>query len=278
MAGNPYGKDAFKYGSDDNIAMRDLAASRAERAARSAPSPRPAPIYNPPSIPSAYPQVQQSSTVRGSSGRGGFLASLAKLIVAGVIFLAVVGYFESKPSGSAPSATPREPYPAQVDDATQAAPQAQSEQTDEPSPPSQPVNDGQADPAAPATAPRADSQAETPTDDPIGQGGFITPPQSQSIDSLLCVPLSLVNSFSWDNPPQDGEISAFKNYVFHYIHTVAKDNMRFKIRDDAYGRFDQGWRASTAYAPPPETLVQSEQEGQACSETDQAYQLTIHAR
>jgi hypothetical protein len=89
--------------------------------------------------------------------------------------------------------------------------------------------------------------------------------------------LDLVHN-SWDSPSPDGEIAAFKKYVFHYMRISAKDAMRFKVGDDAYKRFDLGWQSSTRYTPLPETLVQIEPEGQACPETDQAYELTVHVR
>ena len=243
--GDPYGKDAFKYGTADNAAMRRMQ----ERDRAFAPKPRKPDIVGPSPSPVNY----GGTNVGVSSGRGGgLLAGLAKLFVIGVIILALGGYFGSHQSGQArrpsPSETaPRASYPAQpsyTSPPSYAMPQGEppgnagANATD-------PQKGSDISTAAPAPPPvpaqtnqtPAPSTSTMPQDDPIGPGGFITPHETEMVrkEVQVCVPINLLEH-QWDSPPPGEKMEAFKSTARETIRDKARsihidDNTQFRVND-----------------------------------------------
>jgi hypothetical protein len=89
-------------------------------------------------------------------------------------------------------------------------------------------------PAAPSPAP-----AGPPADDPIGDGGFITPPTS--FDALMCFPEDLARKSSWK---PGGKMAAFQDMAASYITSVAKPGWQYWISEAQYERFDPTTNAS----------------------------------
>jgi hypothetical protein len=134
MGGNPYGKDVFKYGTDDWAARRDLDASRAAKVAApksvSTPFANSSTPYSPKVVNYGLPPA------RSSGGGGGMIVGLAKLFVVGFVLLAIVGYFGSQsnsgqrhvPVGEdltvreSPPPPPVETTPVETSNSTAAAP------------------------------------------------------------------------------------------------------------------------------------------------------------
>jgi hypothetical protein len=58
-------------------------------------------------------------------------------------------------------------------------------------------------------------QPAPPADDPIGGGGFITPPSS--FKAMLCVPRNLVEQDAWATPKSGSKMDAFKRVVWTYV-------------------------------------------------------------
>jgi hypothetical protein len=104
MGGNPYGKDVFKYGTEDWHARKMLDESRAKKLA---PPPRvSSPFPGPTASTPANIVNHHRQTGPGTSAGGGVgvIAGLAKLVVLGIGVLAVIGYFgSSSTSASRPS-------------------------------------------------------------------------------------------------------------------------------------------------------------------------------
>jgi hypothetical protein len=120
--GDPYGKDVFKYGSDDWQARRQMEEWKAERHP---------PVSNSDwssSSPSQYNPGTYSSGGRGSS------LGLGKLLLFGVIGLALMGYFSSESDKGSSSRqddfrAQREAYQARSTETTTPAPAPQSYST-----------------------------------------------------------------------------------------------------------------------------------------------------
>jgi hypothetical protein len=109
----------------------------------------------------------------------------------------------------------------------------------------------QADLAA-ATPPPA--PAGPPADDPIGAGGFITPPDQR--DVVLCVQAGLIQleHDSWNMPVIGGKMVTFQSFIGPYILSVAKPGWLYGIGDQAYARFNPAATADPAsfvFAIPP---------------------------
>jgi hypothetical protein len=97
-------------------------------------------------------------------------------------------------------------------------------------------NSSAARPAAPQPAPAPAPQASAtprapnparppapalPVDDPIGEGGFITPPTAAAVaPALICVPPSLVSQ-TWGHPAHGSKMDYFEGAVGRYVLSVA---------------------------------------------------------
>lgn len=278
--GNPYGKDAFKYGSEDNLALRNLKAARAERAKLAAPTPRRDPIppprvpfnpgYNPKSSSTGDPNRERTR----ATGGGGLLA-LGKLIVLGFVALAVIGYLNSKPSGSSSSTTPGNASPSRQADVPPSLPPARQDLPSETSTPDLSSTAAQVAEPAPVTSSMTDSSTSAPADDPIGVGGFISP-ASTAVDVNVCVPSELVDSHSWDSPASDSAMAAFKSYIASVIRQLGDGNSQYQIADDAFDRFEQGQQSPNPYSPAPSNLVRTIPLGQPCPATNYTYTIQVH--
>jgi len=117
----------------------------------------------------------------------------------------------------------------------------------------------------PAPAPRPAAPFD---DDPIGQGGFITPPDKPV---QLCVPADLVAS--WENPSADPEMEAFRLLLAHYVLDQGKAGEIFRVRNNAFVNFESARRAASAYTPLPKFLVDAMPAGQRCPERDRPYDV-----
>src|SRR5882724_3193296 len=255
IVGDPYGKDAFKYGSADNAAMRRMQ----ERDRAFDPKPRKPDIVGP----SPGPVNYGGANVGVGSGRGGgLLAGLAKLFVICVIILALGGYFGSHQSGPArrpsPSETaPRASYatqPSYTSPPSYAMPRggppenAGANATDQ-----QKSSDTSTAVPTPAnssvlTAPSPTTQSTVPpidpNDDPLGAGGFITPHETEMVqkEAHICVPLNLLDQ-QWNSPPPGGKMEAFKRAVKEMIRDKARsirvdDNTQFRVDGFIFDGFD----------------------------------------
>ncbi len=91
-------------------------------------------------------------------------------------------------------------------------------------------------PPSPAAAPSSPLASAT-DDDPIGGGGFITPPDPRI---MLCVQAGLIqlDHDSWNMPVIDGKMIAFQHFIGSYILSVAQPGWLYGITDKAYARFD----------------------------------------
>ena len=90
--------------------------------------------------------------------------------------------------------------------------------------------------AAPPAIPPAPAPASTDNDDPIGSGGFITPPTS--FNAMMCVPAEIANSSSWTTPEAGSKMAAFRDLVAHYIVSTAKPGWEYWIAPGRYDQFD----------------------------------------
>ncbi len=278
--GNPYGKDAFRYGSEDNQALRNLQAARAERVKLAAPAPRRDPIP-PPSAPFYPKNDSPSSATIGpnreagrASGGGGLIAGIGKLILIGFIALAVIGYLNSKSSGSAPGTTPGNVPPSTQPDASPSASPFASDLPNEASTPRQSSNAPQVVDTAPATVPATENPTTAPAEDPIGNGGFISAVPTAT-DVNVCVPPALVDSYSWDSPATGSAMLAFKNCIANVIRQHGDGKSQYKITDDAFDRFEQGQQSPNPYIPDPSAVIQTIPLGQPCPATNYTYTIQV---
>ena len=135
------------------------------------------------------------------------------------------------PAGSSPPA-------ARAPQAPRSAPAAASANANPPvAPPPPKVVARSSQPAPPA-------RPAPPADDPIGGGGFITPPSS--FKAMLCVPRNLVEQDAWDHPESGSRMDAFKRVVGTYIISVAKVGFEYWIGAGQFERFDSARPASGA--------------------------------
>ena len=72
-----------------------------------------------------------------------------------------------------------------------------------------------------------------PAGDPIGGGGFITPPTS--FNALMCQPADLGRNSSWR---PGSKMAAFQDMAARYIASVAKPGWQYWISQAQYERFD----------------------------------------
>jgi hypothetical protein len=111
-------------------------------------------------------------------------------------------------------------------------------------------NGSPARPAAPqpapapqaSAAPRAPVSAPAPAppeDDPIGEGGFITPPTTAATTALtlVCVPPSLVSQ-TWGHPAKNSKMDYFEGAVGQYVLSVAQPGWQYWVLTATYTGFD----------------------------------------
>jgi len=128
-------------------------------------------------------------------------------------------------------------------------------------------------PAAPNPAPPP-SPAPRPTapaddDDPIGAGGFITPPTVAVMQ--ICVSADFAPS--WENPSAGPEMAAFRGLIGDYIVNNGKSGEQYRLKDSAYGTFESARQAAPPRTPLPKSLVDAVAAGQRCPATDRVYNV-----
>jgi hypothetical protein len=128
-------------------------------------------------------------------------------------------------------------------------------------------------PAAPSPAPPP-SPAPRPTapaddDDPIGAGGFITPPTVAVMQ--ICVSADFAPS--WENPSAGPEMAAFRGLIGDYIVNNGKSGEQYRLKDSAYGTFESARQAAPPRTPLPKSLVDAVPAGQRCPATDHLYNV-----
>ena len=117
----------------------------------------------------------------------------------------------------------------------------------------------------PSPAPRPVAPAD---DDPIGQGGFITPPTVTVMQ--ICVSADF--AASWENP-SGPEMEAFRGLIGDYVLADGKSGQQYRIKSNAYATFESARRAASAYTPLPKFLVDAVPAGQRCPATDHVYNV-----
>lgn len=123
--------------------------------------------------------------------------------------------------------------------------------------------------APPPAAPAPTARPAVTDDDPIGPGGFITPPTPTTVQ--LCVPAELVPS--WENPSSGPEMEVFRQFVAHYVVDQGKVGQGFRIKSNAFDSFERARRAASPYTPLPNVLVDAVRAEQRCPATDHVYDL-----
>jgi hypothetical protein len=119
----------------------------------------------------------------------------------------------------------------------------------------------------PAPAPAPASRPADPVDDPIGPGGFITPPDSPRKPAdddpigpggfitpptppmQICVSADFVPL--WENPSANPEMEAFRGLIGDYILAYGKSGEQYRIKSNAFVTFESARRAASAYTPAP---------------------------
>jgi hypothetical protein len=140
------------------------------------------------------------------------------------------------PSGSNPPA-------ARAPQAPRSAPPVASANANPPLAPPPPKVVTRPQPAPPSQ-PTPPARSAPPADDPIGGGGFITPPSS--FKAMLCVPRNLVEQDAWDHPESGSKMDAFKRAVGTYVVSVAQPGFEYWIGAGQFDRFDSATPASGA--------------------------------
>ena len=130
-----------------------------------------------------------------------------------------------------------------------------------------PAQTAPANGAAPAT----DGQQTQTSDDPIGDGGFVTTPGKIEV----CVPSDLVDHFSWDKPASGGEMDEFRVMIADLMRRYGSSQVQFRIRKNAFQRFDLGRQASASYTPDPKDVVDIVRAGQPCPADNYKYTLPV---
>ena len=126
-------------------------------------------------------------------------------------------------------------------------------------------------PAAPNPAPPpspAPRPAAPVDDDPIGQGGFITPPTVTVMQ--ICVSADFAPS--WENP-SGPEMKDFRGLIGDYVLADGKSGQQYRIKSNAFDTFESARRAAPASTPLPKSLVDAVPAGQRCPATDHVYNV-----
>jgi hypothetical protein len=127
-------------------------------------------------------------------------------------------------------------------------------------------------PVAPAPAPPpnpAPRPAAPVDDDPIGQGGFITPPTVTVMQ--ICVSADFAPS--WENASAGSEMEAFRGLIGDYVLADGKNGQQYRIKSNAYEMFEGARRAAPTTTPLPKFLVDALPAGQRCPNTDHLYNV-----
>src|ERR1019366_2230953 len=95
-------------------------------------------------------------------------------------------------------------------------------------------------------------------DDPIGQGGFITPP---TVTMQICVSADFASS--WENASAGSEMEAFRGLIGDYVLADGKSGQQYRIKSNAYVTFEGARRAAPASTPLPKFLVDALPAGQS---------------
>jgi hypothetical protein len=139
---------------------------------------------------------------------------------------------------------------------------ADFQRTGDPSVKPRPAAPNLAPPPNPATAPADD-------DDPIGAGGFITPPTVAVMQ--ICVSADFASS--WENPSAGPEMADFRGIIGDYILHNGKNGEQFRLKDSAYGTFESARQAAPSRTPLPNSLIDRLAAGQRCPSTDRVYNV-----
>ena len=139
------------------------------------------------------------------------------------------------------------------------------QRTGEPSAKPRPAAPSPAPPPTPAPRPAA----PVDDDDPIGAGGFITPPTTAVMQ--ICVSADFAPS--WENPSAGPEMAAFRSLIGDYIVEAGKSGEQFRLKDSAYGTFESARQTTPASTPAPKSLVDAVPAGQRCPATDRVYNV-----
>jgi hypothetical protein len=141
---------------------------------------------------------------------------------------------------------------------------ADFQRTGEPSAKPRPAAPSPAPPPRPAPRPAAPAD----DDDPIGAGGFITPPTVAVMQ--ICVSADFAPA--WENP-SGPEMEAFRNLIGTYVVDRGKSGEQYRIKSNAFQTFENARKAASAYTPLPESLVDAVSAGQRCPATDHLYNV-----
>ena len=142
---------------------------------------------------------------------------------------------------------------------------ADFQKTGEPSAKPRPAAPNPASPPIPAPRPTAPAD----DDDPIGAGGFITPPTVAVMQ--ICVSAEFAPA--WDNPSAGPEMVAFRGLIGDYIVNNGKSGEQYRLKDSAYGTFESARQGASPYTPLPKLLVDAVPAGQHCPATDRLYNV-----
>jgi hypothetical protein len=119
----------------------------------------------------------------------------------------------------------------------------------------------------PSPAPRPAVPADD--DDPIGAGGFITPPTAAVMQ--ICVSADFAPA--WENPSAGSEMADFRGIIGDYILHNGKNGEQFRLKDSAYGAFESARQAAPPRTPQPNVLLDRLAAGQHCPSTDRVYNV-----
>jgi hypothetical protein len=139
------------------------------------------------------------------------------------------------------------------------------QRTGEPSAKPGPAAPNSAPPGGPAPRPAAPAD----DDDPIGAGGFITPPTVAVMQ--ICVSADFAPS--WENPSAGPEMADFRGIIGDYILHNGKNGEQFRLKDSAYGTFESARQAAPPRTPLPNSLIDRLAAGQRCAATDRLYNV-----
>ncbi len=125
------------------------------------------------------------------------------------------------------------------------------------------------------------------SNDPIGAGGFIGPPQptgpssnqttqtSRNFLVRVCVPPDLVKNESWGHPYPGSEMADFRSLLRDYILAHGDPRVQYRIKDQAFEIFNRARRASAPYTPDPRNLLEEVSAEQACPPTNYTNTLEV---
>jgi uncharacterized protein len=120
--------------------------------------------------------------------------------------------------------------------------------------------------------------AQARNDDPIGPGGFITPPpaptpSSKRAAAQVCVPTNLVNNQLWDKPASGSKMAAFKSILRNYISAHGNGQVQYRIKENAFDNFNP----AASNSPDPRAFLEEVSTQQACPGGNDAYTLAVNA-